>query len=350
VQSKAKEKHNIKRADRLLSNQSLLSERHRIYEAIIRRFIQPNTRPIILVDWSDMDEYRRHFLLRAALVFDGRALTLYEEVHALGTKEKRATHKRFLQQLQRLLPTECRPIIVTDAGFKVPWFQLVLSMGWDFIGRSRKPNYYSLDGLQWRHITELYRQATATPKSMEAYIRQTDPYPCRLVVYRQKPKGRHNLNRFGVPKQSKASKVHAQGANEPWVISTSLPLSHQLARKVVKIYRTRMQIEEAFRDLKSVRFGQGFEQNKSYLKQRITLLILLTTIAHWVLLLLGCAVTCADKHRQYQANTTRSKRVLSFHFIGLRAVLDKKLKLLHRHWQHAISLLAEYSQESFYAL
>lgn len=108
IASKAREKHCIKQADRLLSNTHLQQESSAIYQALIRHLLQAVQRPVILVDWSDMDPYKRHFLLRAALAFRGRSLTLYEEVHDITTKEKPETHARFLQRLSRLLPNGCR--------------------------------------------------------------------------------------------------------------------------------------------------------------------------------------------------------------------------------------------------
>jgi hypothetical protein len=38
-----------------------------------------------------------------------------------------------------------------------------------------------------------------------------------------------------------------------------------------------MQIEEGFRDMKSTKFGLGYEQNKSVKKQRLTILVLLVS-------------------------------------------------------------------------
>lgn len=143
IDSKAYEKHNIKRADRLCSNTHLLIESDYIYTAICQLFGRISCRPIILVDWSDLDEHKGHFLLRASLAFDGRSITLYQEVHCLKTKEKPATHKRFLSILQTMIGTKVHPIVVTDAGFKTPWFRAVLALGWDFVGRTRKPNFYS---------------------------------------------------------------------------------------------------------------------------------------------------------------------------------------------------------------
>ena len=116
ISSDAKEKHCIKRADRLLSNRRLQRERLDAYSALTRQLIGSKQRPVLLVDWSDMDECKRHFLLRASVPVEGRALTVYEEVHTLRTKEKPKTHQRFLQTLQKMLPPDCRPIVVSDAG------------------------------------------------------------------------------------------------------------------------------------------------------------------------------------------------------------------------------------------
>jgi hypothetical protein len=45
----------------------------------------------------------------------------------------------------------------------------------------------------------------------------------------------------------------------------------QSRQKVVNIYQTRMQIEEGFRDMKSHRYGLGFDTNLSKQKNRISI-------------------------------------------------------------------------------
>lgn len=119
IRSNAYEKHRIKRSDRLLSNPNLQRESLSIYAYMCHLFTTSKS-PIISVDWSDLDARKQHFLIRATVSFDGRPLTLYEEVHDIKTKEKRSTHKRFLSTLKALLPKHSKPIIVTDAGFKTP--------------------------------------------------------------------------------------------------------------------------------------------------------------------------------------------------------------------------------------
>ncbi len=43
----------------------------------------------------------------------------------MKSKEKPKTHQQFLQTLKSLLPPNCRPILVTDVGFRTPWFKQV---------------------------------------------------------------------------------------------------------------------------------------------------------------------------------------------------------------------------------
>ena len=67
--------------------------------------------------------------------------------------------------------------------------------------------------------------------------------------------------------------------------------------------------------------------NKTTQLKRLSVLILLTTLAHWMLMILGMMVTVDNKHRQYQANSLKTKNVLSLQFIGQRVALDKYIQL-----------------------
>jgi hypothetical protein len=81
IKSEAYEKHNIKRADRLIGNPMLNQERPMIYRALVAILIGQYRQPVILVDWSDLSDDRKFHLLRASLAVGGRALTLYKESH-----------------------------------------------------------------------------------------------------------------------------------------------------------------------------------------------------------------------------------------------------------------------------
>ena len=329
ITSEAKEKHCIKRADRLLSNRRLQGERVGIYSEITQQLVGSKHRPVIIVDWSDMDECKRHFLLRASVPIEGRSLTLYEEVHTLKSKEKPAVHQRFLQQLQAMLPPECRPIVVSDAGFRTPWFKQVEALGWDWVGRIRNRHEVQLPGeAQWIPCKSLYVKATSTPKPLgRAQVTQSNPIACQLILYKAKPKGRVHLNRLGQRVRSSHSRKHEQAKREPWLLGSSLPEGFKLAEKVVKLYTFRMQIEEAFRDLKSTRFGLSLELHRTYQVERLQVLLLVATLALLVAWLMGKATELIGQHRHYQANTVRDRVVLSTIFIGLKVIDDPRLTL-----------------------
>jgi hypothetical protein len=330
IESSAIEKHKIKRADRLLSNTTLFSERLNIYKAHTTSFIQPNSKPVNYIDWSDLDRVKKNLLIRASLAMQGRNIMIYEEVHDITTKEKPATHTAFLKQLAQALPNQCTPIIVTDVGFKVPWFSSVLKQGWHFVGRARLPSFYSTDGKHWQTITEFYSQATNRPKMINGWIARSNPLAVTMILYKASQKGRKDLNRYGKPRKINQSKKYGKGANDPWLLVTSLPCEPTLKKEAINIYKTRMQIEEGFRDIKSQRYGFGLGLHLSYKTQRIHNLILLSTLANW-LIIIGTVAILRNKHRRYQANSIKNKSVLSVHFIGLRVIADKQLSITHQH-------------------
>jgi len=145
IPNNALEKHKIKRADRLCSNPLLQFECNEIYQTMVNQFGNLSATPIILVDWSDLDDRQDKFLLRASIAMEGRAVTLYQETHTVKTKDKPMTHQQFIARLKVMFADDVKPIIVTDAEFRCPWFKQVRDIGWDFVGRVRNRAQYRLD-------------------------------------------------------------------------------------------------------------------------------------------------------------------------------------------------------------
>ncbi|MDT0499076.1 hypothetical protein RM530_17165 [Algiphilus sp. W345] len=85
--------------------------------------------PIILIDWSDLKADRRWLLLRATLWTKGHALVLYEGIHPLRRQNSPRVERDFLLTLKSMLPEGVRPVIVSDAGFRGPWFAQVERLG-----------------------------------------------------------------------------------------------------------------------------------------------------------------------------------------------------------------------------
>ncbi len=73
-----------------------------------------------------------------------------------------------------------------------------------------------------------------------------------------------------------------------------------------------MQIEQNFKDIKNEQLGMGLRRNQSSGKTRVNMLfflaVLLIMIAWWF----GLMIESLNKHRSYQANTIKNKRVRSF--------------------------------------
>lgn len=322
LRSQAKVKHAIKRMDRLLSNSHLHGERFEVYAAQALLLLGGCGRPVILVDWSDLSYDRGFQLLRASIPVGGRALTLYEEVHPLSLLGNRGVQRSFLERLEALLPSGCRPIVVTDAGFTVPWFRLVVARGWDFVGRVKNRTYLLKGGDAWWWRAEaLHTGAGKRPECLGRYtLAMSNPWSVSLYRYGKPPKGRAKRNLDGSKSRSKHSLKKAKGHREPWLIATSLPAEARLARVVVNLFAKRMQIEEAFRDLKSRRFGLGFEHGRTTDPDRLGVLTLIATLATFALWLIGQATKRNGIHRHYQANTVRDSEVLSNVFLGIQVL------------------------------
>lgn len=328
IDSDATPKDRIKRVDRLLSNHILWGETDAMYAGICRGWIPHNARPVVLVDWSDLDDRKNAFLISATLSYDGRPITLYQEVHSIETKDSHSAHKKFLKKFKSLLPEGCRPIIVADAGFKVPWHKLVLSLGWDYVGRVRKPNYYSLNGEDWRPVKELFEKANSKTKLFKGKLTKSNQFDTTFILHRKPAKGRHKFTTEGKICRSTNSKKYADGGREPWLLCTSLDITNRDAKRIVQIYAKRMEIECGYRDLKSEHYGLGFNASKSYKIKRIEILMLIAAIAALILIIIGTAVEQAGLHYRYQANTIKSRRVLSLHFLGREVIKDTRLTLV----------------------
>jgi hypothetical protein len=327
VRTAVLEKHNIKCADRLVGNGHLGGERLGIYRALAHWLLGSVERPWIVVDWSDIELGHAYLMLKAAVPVGGRALSIYEEVHPLKRYNSPKTHRRFLERLQRVLPVGCRPVLITDAGFRGPWFQAVEALGWDWIGRVRNRVNYAHEGTSvWRPTTSLYREAGPRPESLgRCWLSKRSPYGCYLHRYRAFQRG---PGRPRKPRRSARNGQRARAqAREPWLLATSLSPQAWSARRVVRAYEKRMQIEETFRDLKSHRWGYGLQYARSRSPERLANLLLLTTLAMVATWLVGLAAKAKGWMRHFQANTVKNRAVLSVFFLGRRVLKSVRFAL-----------------------
>lgn len=310
----ARPKHGIKCVDRLLGSSHFARDRLFIFTAIAHHLLRDCSRPTILVDWTEAGG--KHQALVAAVPVSGRALPIYLEVHGRKKVGNGAIEKRFLASLKAILPAGCRPVVVTDAGFKGPFFQAVLGLSWDFLGRIRGTTKAFTSTGAVVSKDELYARANLVPAALGTFglfIKQ--PIPCSLVLVRG---GRKPGPKKPTPKR-KQDREYRQGAIDPWLLATSLTDAEPA--HVVGLYAKRMQIEETFRDAKNHRFGWSLGDVKLSSPKRVAALLVLASLAMVVVTLIGMAAEALGNHRAYQANTER-RRVLSF-FVLAAAILRR---------------------------
>lgn len=320
---KAQEKNNIKRSDRFMSNPLVWQERFSVYKAVSHSVIGTNNRPLVIVDWSHVPN-TTCYILRAALAAKGRALTLYEEVFPKRLENNPQVHRRFLKKLRQLMPDDCIPIIVTDAGFSTPWFQQVGDMGWDYIGRVRGTKCFRIGKEeQWRYYKDYCAGQTKQTPMYLGHGELTKEHSWNTHFYLTKlPKQyRVSLNKLKQKGHYKSDIEHAKAANEPWFLASSLK---RMPDTIIKLYFYRMEIEEGFRDLKSSQFGFSFEKAHSSKIRRIQVLLMIAMLAAYILFFIGWAAEIKKWHYQFQANTIKNRRVLSLFYLGARVIHKKK--------------------------
>lgn len=316
-------KHNIKCVDRLLGNRALWAERVDIYRAMARWLLNKTERPVLLIDWSDCAPGRAYLTLRAALPVDGRTVTVYEEVHRLARYNKPQVHRRFLRTLKKVLPEDCRPILVTDAGFRNPWFREVEALGWDWVARIRGRVKVSLCGREGQPATGVYALATPTPQSLGvAQLCARRPHECSLCLVHEYRRGPGRPRKH--PRTARSTRGRHQ-YREPWLVATSL--KEHSARQVIRLYRLRMKIEESFRDIKSHRFGFALTFARARRITRMHVLLLIAALATLVAILAGLAAKARGWARHFQANTERREPVLSLFFLGRELFHSARLRI-----------------------
>jgi len=321
------EKHSIKRVDRLVGHHKLTHACIEFYRQFSLYF-KYHTSLLVLVDWSTLGDISRP-LLRASVAFQGRAFTLYEEVHPLEKVNNHTCHKRFLVQLQKVLPKGPQVIICTDAGFKVPWFKAVESLGWNWVARVRGVVMCLREGEQeWQYTNTFHDQATGRAKELgNLALSKQHEHPCRGILYKgqsyPRPSSATSRRRPNCNQQRK----YRKSAKEPWLLVTNVSSKTFSTSTVLGLYKRRMTIEEGFRDTKSEYYGLGIARSRSKSLARLSVLLLIAFLAQWQLYLIGKSAEMKGYHLAFQANTTKTRRVLSYCFLAQRILLHKRFKV-----------------------
>ncbi|WP_438441970.1 IS4 family transposase, partial [Escherichia sp. 364] len=320
--TKARTKHNIKRIDRLLGNRHLHKERLAVYRWHASFICSGNTMPIVLVDWSDIREQKRLMVLRASVALHGRSVTLYEKAFPLSEQCSKKAHDQFLADLASILPSNTTPLIVSDAGFKVPWYKSVEKLGWYWLSRVRgKVQYADLGAENWKPISNLHDMSSSHSKTL-GYKRLTksNPISCQILLYKSRSKGRKNQRSTRTHCHHPSPKIYSASAKEPWILATNLPVEIRTPKQLVNIYSKRMQIEETFRDLKSPAYGLGLRHSRTSSSERFDIMLLIALMLQLTCWLAGVHAQKQGWDKHFQANTVRNRNVLSTVRLGMEVL------------------------------
>lgn len=339
-------KHDIKRMDRLIGNHHLHAERKDIYRYLSNLLNGQQKHPVLIVDWSPIPGSQIFQLHRVSLPMGGRTLTIYEECFEEKKLNNTQVHNTFLDELEELLPEGCQPIILSDAIYKTPWFKKIESKGWYWVGRVRGNVQLSLDGETFKGCTDIMKRATNKPKEIGTllYSKKTR-FSCQGVLFHGKAKGKHKQKKRGGISKDGKSVYYSKKAKQAWLLISHLPAAYNTPKKVVQLYQSRMQIEEGFRDTKNQQYGIGLAQAKSKSAKRYNNLLLVAALALFVLWCIGQVAVEQKYHYKLQANTVRTKTVLSNIYLAMQIIDDQRYEIDEKKFRVVFKTIQKFSQK-----
>ena len=303
----------LKRVDRLMGNQRIAQEAQVVGAALLRTLCQGGQPLVIAVDWSEVAPDGVFWELRAVATRAGmgRGLTIYQQVYPEKKLGNARAERALLKTLHAWMPAGVQVIIVTDAGFRRPWFTQVERLGWSWIGRIRAGVCVSREGTHWEQASAWFAKATGKAcRWSDCWLTRNFRFACDMVLYRRRAVGGKRYGRTGHGSTPKARREAKASARKPWLLAHSPQLRPLRAEEIVALYGLRMQIEENFRDSKSTELGMGLEVSQSRSAPRLHALLLIGTLAAFLLWHIGQLAEAEGLHLRFKA-TNRVARELS---------------------------------------
>jgi hypothetical protein len=109
------------------------------------------------------------------------------------------------------------------------------------------------------------------------------------------------------------------------------------------LYKKRMQIEEAFRDLKNTRNGFSLRQCRSFQPERLNVALLIAALAMLILWIFGVATKKRNLHYAFQTNTEKHSDVLSVIFIGWQVLARNEVRFSKDELRAALNITVSLS-------
>jgi predicted small integral membrane protein len=304
-------RYGIKRIDRLVGNARLQREIATWYAAIAHALTVGLQRVVVLIDWTQIRG--DHWALVATVAFQGRSFPILARSYLKSSVGNRVVESAFVRELRSILPKVCRPVVVTDAGFRSPFFEACNRAGVDYVIRLRNSRgtikkSCRVDGERIR-FAALFKTATESARCLglaKPYAGSRYAIWGKRVVLGPKPLKADRWERH-------RDDYERRRGCEPFLLVTSL--DNEPAHAIVAIYEKRMQIEETFRDTKNPRFGWALSHSMTRSSDRFNVLLLLGALAAFIVMLVGAASERRGYDRSLRASSSK-ERVLSNFSIG----------------------------------
>lgn len=310
----------IKRVERLIGNSHRIhDEAQQVGAALMAQICRMTSTVVIAVDWSAASPGGAFVELRAGATWPGagRTLPIYQRVYPVSHLGNPAIERELLKTLSAWVPAGIRVVVLTDAGFRRRWFAQVRRRHWFFVGRVRRGMGLSL-GRRWWPAQDWFARATRyAQRFTDCRLSKNRPLVCDAVLYRRPPRHRRphaHPHRYAPTSHEARARTRA---HEPWLLVHSPELTeHFRPDEIVALYARRMQIEETFRDSKSPAFGLGFSIGRSRTAARLHALLLIATLAAFLLWHIGQLAEAEGLHRRFR-QTTRVGREISIITLAL---------------------------------
>ncbi|NSW84124.1 MAG: transposase [Syntrophothermus sp.] len=227
-------------------------------KVLARTIIGPRKLALVALDWTDLRD-GKHQALVAGIITKGRALPVFWRVvpKAKLTLNQNRIEENFVSALRKILPRDCKVVILADRGFaRVTFFQHLERLKFKFVVRTQTKVWVESESFKGTLGTLKIPRGTKRDLGITRYHKAAK-WPVRIVVC------------FDVKQK------------EPWLLATNVkdePLS-----KIVAWYGCRMEVDEFFKDLKNERNGfklRGLELSSPGRYNRLLLLGLCLFSSH----------------------------------------------------------------------
>jgi hypothetical protein len=282
-------KHAIKRVDRWLGNRRFNDKKAR--EQFLRLVVGQRRQIEIAIDWTRLRSWP---VLVAAMIRHGRAIPVLWSVADPQKlyKSQNAFEHGFLTWLKATLPKGVHCVILMDRGFKrVELVNVLRRLDFSFVIRTGGNVHVVSESYRGR-IDQWWisRQGGSKRRIIGAILRPSRPVCVNIVGVRRK------------------------GCKEPWILMTDL---HESIERITARYGRRFQIEEAFRDEKSWRFGLQLGNTLVRQAARVERWLLVASVVQFIALVIGEYARHRGLDRGFRANTVKCRRTHSDFTLGM---------------------------------